>query len=192
MINKFSYRYFIPGLILVIVLACTDNKNRFSAFNLKCEHLVNPLGIDAPNPRFTWQMRDERMGARQSAFRIIVGRDSSEVSHGKGDVMDSGKIGSDLNMLVYEGIPLTPLTRYFWSIQLWDKKEKPSGISGVASFETGMMEPGNWKGSWISDTRDIHLKPAPFFRKSFIIPGEIRYARAYIAVAGLYELSYKR
>ncbi len=119
MICKFSYRYFIPGLILLaIASACSDNKGGFSANNLKCEHLINPLGIDAPNPRFTWQMRDERMGARQSAFRIVVGRDSSEVSHGKGDVMDSGKTGSDLNLIAYEGIPLNPLTRYFWSIQL--------------------------------------------------------------------------
>lgn len=190
MINKFSHRYFIPGLILLaIASACSDNKGGFSAYNLKCEHLVNPLGIDAMNPRFTWQIRDERMGARQSAFRIIVGHDSAAVSQGKGDVMDSGKIGSELNLIVYNGRQLAPLTRYFWSIQLWDKKGKPSGISEVASFETGMIENKNWKGSWISDTRDINLKPAPYFRKSFNIPGKISYARAYIAVAGLCELS---
>ena len=189
MINKFSHRYFIPGLILLaIASACSDNNGGFSAYNLKCEHLVNPLGIDTPNPRFSWQMRDERMGAGQSAFRIIVGKDSAGVSGGKGDVWDSGKSKSDLNLATYEGEPLKPLTKYFWSIQIWDKKGHSSGISGVASLETGMMETTNWRGSWISDTRDINLKPAPFFRKSFTIPGEIRYARAYIAAAGLCEL----
>ena len=189
MINKFLYKYLIPGLILVaIASACSDNKDRFSAFNLKCEHLENPLGIDVKNPRLSWQMKDDRMGAGQSAFRVVVGRDSTDVSLGKGDMMDSGKTGSDRNLIVYAGLPLSPLTRYFWSIQIWDKKGNPSEISRVASFETGMMEPRNWKGSWIADTRDINLKPAPLFRKSFTIPGEIKSARAYIAVAGLYEL----
>ncbi len=189
MIIKVLHRYFIAVLILLAIgSACRDNNKGFSAFNLKCEHLENPLGIDVKNPRLSWQMKDDRMGAGQSAFRVVVGRDSADVSLGKGDMMDSGKTGSDRNLIVYSGLPLSPLTRYFWSIQLWDKKGQPSEISRVASFETGMIEPRNWKGSWIADTRDINLKPAPLFRKSFTIPGEIKSARAYIAVAGLYEL----
>ena len=51
-----------------------------------------------------------------------------------------------------------------------------------------MMDMKNWKGAWISDTRDIHLKPAAYFRKSFQAGKKIRSARAYIAAAGLYEL----
>ena len=33
----------------------------------------------------------------------------------------------------------------------------------------GMMDSKNWKGTWISDTRDIEMKEAPYFRKEFII-----------------------
>ena len=51
-----------------------------------------------------------------------------------------------------------------------------------------MMNQQNWKGSWISDTRDSKLKQAGLFRKSFPIDKKITSARAYIAVAGLYEL----
>lgn len=52
-----------------------------------------------------------------------------------------------------------------------------------------MEKASNWKGAWISDTRDVNLKPAPYFRKTFETNKSIRSARAYIAVAGLYELS---
>jgi alpha-L-rhamnosidase len=51
-----------------------------------------------------------------------------------------------------------------------------------------MMNKANWKGAWISDSRDRDLRPAPWFRKAFQASKKIRLARAYIAAAGLYEL----
>ena len=50
-----------------------------------------------------------------------------------------------------------------------------------------MMQIKNWKGAWISDTRDINLKPTPYFRKEFEVNKKIKSARADVAVAGLYE-----
>lgn len=40
---------------------------------LKCEYLSAPLGIDAPHPRLSWQMSDDRHGASQTAYQIYVG-----------------------------------------------------------------------------------------------------------------------
>jgi alpha-L-rhamnosidase len=51
-----------------------------------------------------------------------------------------------------------------------------------------MMNVKNWQGDWISDSRDVDLKPAPWFRKDFTTAKTIHSARAYIAVGGLYEL----
>src|SRR5690606_34989867 len=82
----------------------------------------------------------------------------------------------------------TPWTRYFWKVAVWDGNNIV-GHSDVAAFETGMMGTGSWKGSWISDQHDIHHRPAPYFRKEFHAKKNIKNARAYIAVAGLYELS---
>ena len=45
-----------------------------------------------------------------------------------------------------------------------------------------------WQGAWISDNKDINYRPAPYFRKVFDARKKIWSARAYIAVAGLYEL----
>jgi alpha-L-rhamnosidase len=60
--------------------------------------------------------------------------------------------------------------------------------SVIASFEMGMMKMANWKGKWISDSEDVNLKPAPYFRKEFSPSGKVKSARVYIAAAGLYEL----
>ncbi|RYY09180.1 MAG: alpha-rhamnosidase, partial [Cytophagaceae bacterium] len=76
----------------------------------------------------------------------------------------------------------------FWRVQVWDGAKVAAPTSAVASFETGMMSQQNWQGTWISDTRDVALRPAPYFRTTFEVPGALKAARAYIAVAGLYEL----
>jgi alpha-L-rhamnosidase len=174
-------------LNLILFSACNEVSEEFQAGVLKCEYMVNPLGIDKSNPRFTWQMIDSLKGAEQSAYQIYMGEDSSEVSHRIADVWNSGKTYSDKNLVVYEGGPLKPFTRYYWCVEIWDGNGNHSLNSPVAFFETGMIDSKNWRGTWISDSRDIDLKPAPYFRKEFIPHGKVKSARLYIAAAGLYE-----
>ncbi|HPT21684.1 MAG TPA: family 78 glycoside hydrolase catalytic domain [Bacteroidales bacterium] len=160
--------------------------------NLRCDYLVTPIGVDAGSPRLTWLINDERYGAKQNAYRIIVGTDSMEVANGNGNMWDSKRIESDVMLLNYNGRDLKPFTKYFWSVRVWDKDNVQSEPV-ISSFETGMMSMGNWKGNWISDGqhlegKDINTKQAPYFRKEADISGKIKSARAYIAVGGLYEL----
>ncbi|MEI6139947.1 MAG: family 78 glycoside hydrolase catalytic domain [Mariniphaga sp.] len=160
----------------------------FSAGNLKCEYLINPLGIDNPHPRLFWSVVDDRSGAVQSAYQIFVGTDSLEVGSGIGHEWDSGKINSGKINVEYSGSTLEPFKRYFWSVKVWDAQGNPSSNQAVASFETGMVKMENWKGTWITDSRDIQLKAAPIFRKEFNPVKIIKSARAYIAAGGLYEI----
>ncbi len=155
--------------------------------NLTCEYIENPLGIDASHPRLSWQLQDVRSEARQSAFQVCVGTDSLEVANSKGNIWQTQKLTEAKQLVSFIGKQLQPFTKYFWTVKVWDK-DGVASMAKPASFETGMMEMKNWKGSWINDTRDINLKPAPYFRKSFGITKKIFNARAYIAVAGLYEL----
>ncbi len=175
-------------LLAVMFLAQTKTMASWEAGNLRCEYLVNPIGIDSPNPRLTWIMIDDRREATQSAYEIVVGTDSSKVGSGVGDKWTTGKITSAAMLAEYNGLPLEPFTRYFWSVKVWDAWGNPSSASLPASFETGMMKKENWKGAWISDTRDVRLKPAPYFRKEFIAGKKVVSARAYIAAGGLFEL----
>ncbi|SDL40786.1 alpha-L-rhamnosidase [Siphonobacter aquaeclarae] len=156
------------------------------AVRLQTEYLTNPIGLDALHPRLSWQLSDSRPGARQSAYQLIAGTDSAEVAAGKGSVWQTGKVLSDRNRVSYAGKTLLPFTKYFWKVSVWDKDGKVLPGGSVASFETGN---GNeWKGAWISDSRDVKTRPAPYFRKTFDTKKKIRSARAYIAAGGLYEL----
>lgn len=158
-----------------------------SPINLRCEHLQNPLGIDAKHPRLTWMLDDNSQGVKQIAYQLVVGTDSLNVLKGEGDMWDTGRLESEDILAVYAGKPLNPFTRYYWSVIVWNQdKEKES--SAVNSFETGMMSVENWQGAWIGDGQDVNYEPAPYFRKKFSTEKTIKAARAYIAVGGLYEL----
>lgn len=178
-------RLFIP-----VVFFCSVTKGhtqaRFSATKLKTEYLYDPIGIDVDQPRFTWQMEDRRQAARQTGYRIMVDTDSMKIVSGNGATWNSGWVPSGSNLVRYNGKRLQPFTKYFWRVEIGNQSYAKS--TGVASFETGMMDARNWKGAWISDGHDIHQKSAPYFRKVFKAAKKVKSARAYIAVAGLYEL----
>jgi alpha-L-rhamnosidase len=153
---------------------------------LKCEYLVNPIGIDATHPRLTWRLEDDRAGAKQTAFQVFVSTDPRAVE--KGNVWASPRINSAAGLAMYAGRPLQPFTKYYWKVAVWDKDGKRAIVTEPASFETGMMTMDNWKGAWISDNNNIALKPGALFRRVFETGKKVRSARAYIAVGGLYEL----
>jgi len=184
---------------------------------LRCEYLENPLGIDEVHPRLGWKLEDRRQGAAQSAYELVVGTDSALVEKGDddvaagrvcsaaagrggsgaggkgsgleaGDVWSSGKRVSAAQLVSYEGPALRPWTRYYWRVIVWDKDGKRGALPGAARFETGMMGMANWRGAWISDSRDIRTGPAAYFRRAIRTGKKVRSARAYIAAAGLYEL----
>ncbi|GAA4313183.1 glycoside hydrolase family 78 protein [Mucilaginibacter gynuensis] len=133
-------------------------------------------------------MADLRQGALQKAYQVYVGTDSAEVSRGKGDAWETDKVSSAAGLVAYNGKTLNAFTKYYWRVDVWDKEDVRSS-SAVTSFETGMGTMRNWQGTWITDEHDMKTKPAPYFRKVFEAGKKIKSARAYIAVAGLYELS---
>jgi len=182
-----KYSLFILTLLLA-VLTFNSNAQQCQPKNLLCEYMPNPIGIDAATPRLKWMLDDHRQGALQQAYQIFVGIDSIGLLKGEANFWNSQKKAGNGMLITYNGKSLTPFTKYYWAVQIWDKDGKMSLRSKVASFETGMMEMKNWKGSWISDKQDINLKPAPYFRKVFKPTGKIKSARAYIAAAGLYEI----
>lgn len=179
------------ALIILILLSQSllllSQENLCKPINLRCDYIKNPLGVDNVSPRLSWRLQDQRMEARQNAYRIIVDTDSITIASGNGKIWDTGEVKSDNTLVPFLGQKLSPFTKYYWAVQVRDKDSKLTQ-SDIASFETGMMDIANWKGAWISDRNDIDYKPAPYFRKTFEIDKTIKSARAYIAVGGLYEL----
>ncbi|MBN2616282.1 MAG: family 78 glycoside hydrolase catalytic domain, partial [Bacteroidales bacterium] len=172
----------------VMLFSCSPQSVDFAPENLKSEYLENPIGIDTKNPRFTWQLQTDEPGVSQQAYQVVVGTDSLAVMDGMGEAWYSADIQSETIPAKYAGEELLPFTKYFWKVKVQLQNGSWTAYSKVASFETGMMDQANWKGDWISDSYDFNIKPAPYFRKEFKVEKKIKAARAYIAVAGLYEL----
>src|SRR5262249_3061398 len=58
---------------------------------LECESLVTALGMDAEKPTLSWQLRDTRDGAKQTAYEVQVASSAANLAAGKGDVWIAGK-----------------------------------------------------------------------------------------------------
>lgn len=117
---------------------------------LRCEALLNPLGVDVARPRLSWIVVSDRMGQRQTAFRLRVASDPRRLASGRPDLWDSGRTASDETRdIVYRGRPLKPGQRVFWNVQVWDKDDRPSRPSAPATWTTHLIGDPSWKPRWI-------------------------------------------
>jgi alpha-L-rhamnosidase len=157
-----------------------------------CEYLINPLGIDVSKPRLSWQMISEGNNARQTAYEIRVAASADALKNNNKLIWASGKTESTQSVNVsYEGPALKSMQRVYWQVRIWDEKNKVSDWSKPAFWETGVLDPGEWKASWISSEPEIkesYLRPCPFFRKEFATSKTVKSARVYVTAQGLYQL----
>jgi len=118
--------------------------------DLRCEYLVNPLGIDVAEPRLSWTLESGRRGQMQTAYRILVASDPKLLDKETGDLWDSGKVVSDQsNQIAYAGRPLESQMRCYWKVHAWDKDGKPCSWSKPAFWTMGLLKPEQWKANWI-------------------------------------------
>jgi alpha-L-rhamnosidase len=124
--------------------------------HLRCESLDTPLGIDTPQPHFSWQLDDARRGARQTAYRIEVFSQPATAGGTKADVWDSGRIASEQSVAVpYQGPALEAERRYYWRVTVWDKDGVAYPQSAITWWETGLMTNG-WTAKWIGFEQPEH------------------------------------
>jgi alpha-L-rhamnosidase len=150
---------------------------------LRTENLVNPIGLDVPQPRFSWQLTSDKRNTMQSAYEIMV-------SAGSNAVWKSGKVSTDSSVQVmYKGSPLKSSEKYNWKVKVWDNENKSSAWSEAATFQTALLSVAEWKASWISPgyKEDSIMRPSPLFRKEFAAAKKIKSATAYITAHGMYE-----
>ncbi len=161
--------------------------------SLTVDYLTNPVGIDSDTPLFSWNMADTVRGQKQTAYQIMVSDSYEGLLRGEYNVWDSGRVESDQSLAVpYAGNALTPGTRYYWQVQVWDKDGKNCLSQDKCYFETGLMEGGFSDAQWILQTKSGGATgAAPIMRKIFKLDKsarDIESARIYATAAGLYEL----
>ena len=113
------------------------------ATRLRTEYLVEPLAIQTTKPRFSWELTDASIGARQSAFQIKV------TSNGK-EVWDSGKVeSSEQNQVVYNGPELKSQEACVWQLKVWNESGQASDWA-KGSFRIGKLDKSDWSAKWIT------------------------------------------
>ena len=148
-------------LILALVSCCAIHASTMVT-NLRTESLETPLGIDELQPLFSWQMASDRIGAAQTAYRVMVADDEAKLAAGE-LVYDSGRIMSDESLGVpYYGKALNGSTRYFWKVQVWDEKYQMTE-SEPTWFETGLMGIGWNRAQWIGSAEVLVSKYRAMF-----------------------------
>ncbi len=160
---------------------------------LRCEYLVNPLGIDVCKPRLSWIVASEQRGQKQTAYQFLVASSRGLLDAEKGDLWDTGKVISDESVLIpYAGKPLISRTACYWKVRAWDKDDKVSPWSVEGSWTMGLLESEDWAGKWIGLAAEAYSNsadaPAPLFRTMFNLDAKPVRATVYVAAMGYYEL----
>ncbi|HWI58087.1 MAG TPA: family 78 glycoside hydrolase catalytic domain, partial [Bacillota bacterium] len=173
-----------------------------SVTELTCEYLKNPLGLDVPQPRLSWQLQptdNQARGQRQTAYRVLVASQLGLLSRGQGDLWDSRWRESDQSHLVdYSGKRLRAGQECWWQVCVRDEHGRLSGWSQPAHWTMGPLAPGDWQAKWIGTDMVFARKPGwpppdnslpdPWLRKAFKLEGPPKRALLYVASVGYHEL----
>ncbi|HET7024432.1 MAG TPA: alpha-L-rhamnosidase N-terminal domain-containing protein, partial [Gemmatimonadales bacterium] len=190
--------------MLSLLLAVPAPRSPARATALEVEHLTTPLGIDAVQPRFSWQVSDARPGARQSAYQILVATTPGRLALGHTDAWTSGEVRSAATIdIPYGGRTLAPRTRYYWTVCIKDRDGRAAPCAPATWFETGMMATA-WRAQWIAanramldtlphdpldgDTTSTDGRP-PLLRKALDLKAMPVRARIYATALGSYRLT---
>jgi alpha-L-rhamnosidase len=179
-------RLLLVSFIALLSFQSLSQKLQVTA--LTTEHQNNPIGIDVRTPRFSWKIVSQQNDVMQTSYEIRVGEETSKIDVKK-NIWQSGKVQSDQSVLVpYAGPVLKSKKRYFWQVRTTDNKGNTSLWSEVKFFETGMLQPSDWKASWIEPdiASDSVGQPAPLLRREFNLK-VVKSARLYITAHGIYE-----
>ncbi len=158
--NYRQSRRFVLALAIVVTAtaqalpqARDDSAATLRVDDLRCEYLIDPLGIDTRAPRLSWKLlpvRAESRGLAQSAYQVLVASSDTLLREGRGDYWDSGKVASDQSLhVVYGGKPLTSHAAFWWKVRAWDQGGTPSAWSGPARWTMGLLDAKDWSARWI-------------------------------------------
>ncbi|MBK7106893.1 MAG: family 78 glycoside hydrolase catalytic domain [Ignavibacteriae bacterium] len=172
---------------------------------LKCEYLSLPNNIDVSNPRFSWVLKSNERGHKQTAYQIIVASDDK-----KSELWNSGKIiSSENSQIFYAGKKLKSNSHYFWYVKVWNKNSEEYK-SEIAEFWTSILDSTIWQAEWIGantskeffpqngfyqDPKEqyelpdtiIHEGRSLLLRNEFDVKNKIKNARVFVTGLGFYE-----
>jgi len=152
----------------------------------KCEYAIDPLGVDAAQPRLSWQVASDERGQLQTAWQVLVASSPEKLTADQGDLWDSGKVAGDQTAQVaYAGRALLSSQLVFWKVRAWDRDGTATAWSDTATWTMGVLAASDWRTTWIAAA-----KPAEtlLLRNEFTVKPGLHRALAHVTGLGLYEL----
>lgn len=168
--------------------------------SLRCEYLVEPLGLQTKTPRLSWT-ETFPVGISQNSYQISV----SSRADGNADLWDTGRVYSHELAAVYAGKALSPHQQAFWRVRAWGSDGR-SVLSSVSRWSVGPLTDQDWEPSqWIGrddileNTQDKmpgetgpivepNFYPAPYLRRQFVAEHPVESAFIYACAPGFAEL----
>lgn len=111
--------------------------------NIICNGRANPIGIDAKDISFSWQIQSDEKNIYQKEYRVYVWDEEENL------VWDSGiKQGADTAYILYAGEPLKSRETYQYQVEsiLMDGTILRSERM---YFEMGLLKEEDWSAKWI-------------------------------------------
>ena len=105
---------------------------------LMVEYIREPknVAINDSKPEFAWIVPREAVS--QNAYQILVASSKQKIDNNLGDVWNSGQVREKTSTNVeMQGKPLSPHSRYFWKVRIWDQDNRLTEYSEVQEFKTG-------------------------------------------------------
>lgn len=158
--------------------------------NLMVQYRKNPLGIQTPQPVFSWEWEADASaeGHFQGAWRIQAAGSREALEKGLADAWDSGRVPSEAPFgMRYGGRALLSRERLYWRVMAWDENGVQTSWSETAWFEMGLLQETDWEAVWIGRQREETA--TPLFRRSFRLSrGRVKRARLYGSGLGLADV----
>jgi len=153
--------------------------------DLRCEGLVNPLGIDVAKPRLSWRMLSNANGAAQTAYRVLCATSVELLKEGNADLWDSGKVTSNQSQLIpYQGKTISQGVRCYWTVRIWRENDSTSSWAEPAIWTTfDMARDQDWQAQWITDNTS-----SPWLRKTVDLNAVPEQAMIYVNALGYFQL----
>ena len=149
-------RYLCTVIILFSLSVKVWGQTRID--QLTVDSRVFPSTTDLKTPDFSWQMQSDKIGVKQTTYRIMVSTDSDF----KDLYWNSGIVDSDKSVGVVYGSTasakaLKSETDYYWKVEVKDNKGESH--SAISSFSTGLMNPriSAWEGAQWIGSNDLSL-----------------------------------
>ena len=151
-------------------------------YDLRTEYRVNPIGLTAKVPRFSWKIESQEKETLQTAYEIHVTDENGKL------VWNSGKRVSDQSVLIpYEGEALASETLYTVQVSVADNHGNTESVEGT--FETGIFDNTEFKAQMITGDFPEEETACPVFGKTFVLDKKVKKARLYATAHGVYEVT---